>query len=140
MGYQESYLTASTGKRFDKILKRIRELGYDYYKSYGTFPVEIITFNKGNGVFKKGQKAVYFVGERFLQREVGHLLRYGHPDDFPDEMWEIDPDIESKLWKEFDECDKYHAEIIFTEYVNPEGIWADAGKPLYVTHEEFTWG
>ncbi len=139
MGYQESYLTASTEKRFNKILNRIRELGHDYYKSYGTIPVEIITFNKGNEFFKKGQKAVYFVGERFLQREVRHLLRYGHPDDFADEMWDTDPDIEYKLWKEFDECDKYHAQIIFTEYVDAEGIWEDAGKPLYVTHEKFTW-
>lgn len=139
MGYQESYLTASTEKRFNKILKRIKELGYDYYKSYGTFPVDIITFNKRNEFFNKGQKAVYFVGERFLQREVGHLLRYGHPDDFPDEMWENDPDIEYKIWKELDECDKYHAQIIFTEYVDAEGIWEDAGKPLYVTHEKFTW-
>lgn len=139
MGYQESYLTASTEKRFNKILKRIKELGYDYYKSYGTFPVDIITFNKRNEFFNKGQKAVYFVGERFLQREVGHLLRYGNPDDFPDEMWDTDSDIEDKLWKEFDECDKYHAQIIFTEYVDAEGIWEDAGKPLYVTHEKFTW-
>lgn len=139
MGYQESYLTASTEKRFNKIVNRIKEVGHDYYNSYGTYPVEIITFNKGNEWFKKGQKAIYFTGERFLQREVGNLLRYGNPDDFPDEMLDEDPYIEYKLWKEFEKCDKYHAEIIFTEYVDPEGIWEDAGKPLYVTHEEFVW-
>ena len=139
MGYQECYLTASTQKRFDKIVNRIREVGKDYYESYGTYPVEIITFNKGNAWFNKGQKAIYFVGERYLQRDVYLLLRYGTDDDFPDEMWENDPDTEYKLWKELDECDKYHAERLFTEDVEPEGIWEDAGKPLYVTHEKFEW-
>jgi hypothetical protein len=139
MGYQESYLTASTEKRFNKILNRIRELGYDYYESYGTIPVEIITFNKGNEWFKKGQKAIYFVGERYLQREPLLILRYATDDDFCDMDIDNDYDACIKWKKEFEEGEKYHAEIILTEYVDAEGIWEDAGKPLYVTHEKFTW-
>ena len=141
MGYQESYLTASTEKRFNKILNRVKELGYDFYNEYGTYPVDIITFNKGNAWFKKGQKAIYFVGERYLQNGHGayRILRYGLEDDFTDEMWEKDPNTEYKLLKELIECDKYHAIKYFTESINPEGIWEDAGKPLYVTHEKFEW-
>ena len=139
MGYQESYLTASTAKRFKKIVDRIQKLGRPYYEKYGTIPVEIITFNKGNEWFKKGQKAIYFVGERYLQREPLLILRYATDDDFYGIDIENDYDAWIKWNKEFEEGEKYHAEIIFTEYVNPEGIWEDAGKPLYVTHEEFKW-
>ena len=139
MGYQESYLTASTPKRFEKIVDRIQKLGRPYYEKYGTIPVEIITFNKGNEWFKKGQKAIYFVGERYLQREPLLILRYATDDDFCDMDIDNDYDAWIKWKKEFEEGEKYHAEIIFTEYVDPEGIWEDAGKPLYVTHEEFKW-
>lgn len=139
MGYQESYLTASTEKRFNKIVNRVREIGKNYYDEYGTYPVEIITFHKKNEWFNKGQKAIYFVGERYLQKDLSRLLRYGNEDDFPNEMWADDPYTEYKLWKELEKCDKYHAQIIFTEYVDAEGIWEDAGKPLYVTHEKFAW-
>ena len=144
MGYQESYLTIRydkrfTKQRFEKLVNRVKELGYEYYNKYGTYPVEIITFNKANCWFKKGQKAIYFVGDRFLQRDVTHILRYGNPDDYPDEMFKTNEDLELILWDEFKKCDEYYAQIIFTEYVDAEGVWEDAGKPLYVTHEKFKW-
>ena len=139
MGYQESYLTASTEKRFQKIVNRIKEVGYDYYDLYGTYPVEIITFNRNHNWFNKGQKAVYFIGERYLQDQIYRLLGSANLDNITVEMCEDNPYLEYDIWKELGKYDKYHAKVFFTEQVLPEGIWKDAGEPLYVTHEQFDW-
>lgn len=132
MGYQESYVTASTEKRFNKIVNRVRELGRDFYDSHGTYPVEIITFDKSHYPFKKGQKAIYFVGERYLQNYFGERL-LGYTDEFFDGMDDFEID------KYLDEADKYHLEKYYTEEVDPVGIWADTGKPVTAIHEPFPW-
>lgn len=132
MGYQESYVTASTEKRFNKILDRIQTLGKDFYSSYGTYPVEIITFDKSHYPFKKGQRAIYFVGERYLQNEIGCRL-LGYTDEFFENMDDYE------MFKHLDEFDKYHLEKYYTEEVDPEGVWEDAGEPVTVTHEPFPW-
>lgn len=132
MGYQESYVTASTEKRFNKIVSRIKELGREFYDAYGTYPVDIITFTKAHDPFKKGQKAIYFVGERYLQNYFGDRL-LGYTDEFYEGMDEFEID------KHMDEFDKYHLLKYYTEDIDPEGIWEDAGAPVTAIHEPFPW-
>lgn len=141
MGYQESYVTTSSKKRFQKIVDRIREVGKEHYHSYGVYPVEIITFHKSNDFFKKGQKAVYFVGERWIQRTPSNVLKLGFDNDFRDIDLGEDIKAQAKFIMEMNELEKYHVQIIFTEYVDAEGIWKDAGEIdlSYVTHEPFLW-
>lgn len=146
MGYQECYIT-STPKRFEKIVARIRENGKEFYDYHGTWPVEIITFKKDHGPFNKGQRAVYFAGERYLQESpfVGaRLLRLSFEEDFPDkDLFNDDGTLNKEIWKrhdaEFDRLMKLKVEKWFTEIINPEGIWEDAGKQLHVIHEKFEW-
>lgn len=132
MGYQESYVTASTEKRFNKIVTRIKELGKDFYDSYGTYLVEIITFDKSHYPFKKGQKVIYFVGERYLQNEIGCRL-LGYTNEFFKNM------DDHKMFKHLDEFEKYHLEKYYTEDVEPKGIWEHAGVMVTVKHESFNW-
>lgn len=130
MGYQESYITASKKEDFSRIVKRIKELGLDYYERYGAIPVEIITFEEEHDPFSKGQQAVYFVGERYLQNGLeGRIL--GYPDEIYEEMDEYE------INKCIEECMSYNLIKYFTEDVDPSGIWKDAGAPLTTIHEPF---
>lgn len=130
MGYQESYVTSNNKEHFERLLKKIQSMGEEYYDSYGTWPVEIITFLKEHDNFRKGQQAIYFVGERYLQNELGgRLIGY------VDEIFEgLSDDQIDDLIKE-----KKSYKIIkhYTEDVDPEGIWEDAGVPLFTIHEKF---
>ena len=123
MGYQESYVTANNKKDFLRIVKRIQELGHGFYDSYGTYPVEIITFNEYHDYFRKGQQAIYFVGERYLQNELGGRL-LGYTDEFYEDMSdeEMDKHIEEEL--------SFHLIKYYTEDIDASGIWEDAGEPM----------
>lgn len=130
MGYQESYVTSNNKEHFEKLLKKIQSMGKDYYDEYGTWPVEIITFLKEHTNFRKGQQAIYFVGERYLQNELGGRL-IGYVDEVFEDLSEdeIDDLIEEEM--------SYNIIKHYTEDVNPKGIWEDAGAPLFTVHEEF---
>lgn len=99
MRYQESYVTTKKQKDFNQLVECIKSKGKQYYDDIFTCPVEIITFNKNHCGFKKGDKAVYIVGERYYQSH------------FFDETVDNIP-VDCK--------------IRFTEEVNPVGIWQDA--------------
>lgn len=129
MGYQESYVTSNNKKNFERLLKKIQSMGEDYYNSYGTLPVEIITFNKEHDNFRKGQQAIYFVGERYLQRNGRYLIGC------TDEEFENFTDYE--INKKLKEAESYIIIRHYTEDVDPEGIWEDAGVELFTTHEKF---
>lgn len=101
MGYQESYFVPKKEKYFNDIVKEIQEKGQEYYSNYFCEPVEIITFLRDHFPFIKGQKVIYFTGERYPQSHYEELL--------------------------IPETQKY-CNVIFTEYVNPKGIWPDATK------------
>lgn len=77
---------------------------------YFAGPVEILTFIKNHKPFKKGQKVVYVAGERYPQ---SHWLE--------------------NLIPNF----RHRSEILFTEEVDPVGIWPDAGDVTDVIHEDF---
>ena len=130
MGYQESYVTSNNKEHFEKLLKKIQSMGKDYYDEYGTWPVEIITFLKEHTNFRKGQQAIYFVGERYLQNELGGRL-IGYVDEVFEDLSEdeIDDLIEEEM--------SYNIIKHYTEDVNPKGIWEDAGAPLFTVHEKF---
>lgn len=131
MGYQESYVTAKTKQQFNMIVNRIRALGEEFYTQHGTYPVEIITFNEDLDVFQKGQKAIYFTGERYLQNGLGERL-LGYTDEFFEGM------TETEICMHIEDEEKYGLVKYFTEEIEPSGIWEDAGKPLKVTHEKFS--
>lgn len=129
MGYQESYVTSNNKKHFERLLKKIQSMGEEYYDSYGTWPVEIITFLKEHDNFRKGQQAIYFVGERYPQREYGVLIGYAN---------EIFEELsENEINNKIDEINSYKIIRHYTEDVDPEGIWEDAGVPLFAIHEKF---
>lgn len=125
MGYQESYVRIKDKNKFDKLVNIIREIGKEYYEENMAEPVEIITLNKAiegdldymcrpeeRYYFPKGEKFIYFVGERYLQRSVELLLNG------------IDID---------------GVEIYFTECFPSRKIFTRKKVNEYATHEEFKW-
>jgi hypothetical protein len=125
MGYQESYVRVANKKNFDKLVNIIRKVGREYYEENGCSPVEIITLNisvKGSLEwmcmpnkkynFPKGEKFVYFAGERYLQRNVANILN--------------------------NEAIR-GVEIYFTECFPSRKIFEENIDNKYATHEEFTW-
>lgn len=109
MGYQESYIKPRKQKDFEKLKDYIKEIS-NILDSGGVFPVGIITFNEDREPFIKGDKVIYVIGERYYQ---SHLI-----DEFNIPI----------------ECN-----IIFTEYVDPVGIWEDAtpNGEYIVDHQPF---
>ena len=147
MGYQESYLKPKNKKDFDKLLNRIKENGKQFYKDNGCFPVEVLTFTKNHYPFKKNDKCIYLVGERYPQEHYDFMiLRQGFFDLI--EEWEddLDPNDEQDMWKfeEYKERVKYQigskdeieCNIYFTEEVRPKGIWEDSGEVTDVIREK----
>jgi hypothetical protein len=98
MGYQESYVYPKKQEDFEKLVDFIKEKGENY--SLAT-AVAIIEFTKNHYPFKKGDKAVYYVGERFSQSNIYAKERILHG------------------------CD-ISCNIRYTEDVAPCGIWEDA--------------
>ena len=80
-------------------------------EKYFAGPVEILTFTTNHKPFKKGQKVVYVTGERYPQSHWFEMLIPGF---------------------------KHRSKILFTEEVNPIGIWPDAGKVTDVIHKPFS--
>lgn len=120
MGYQESYVTTKEEKDFDGLCEYIKSVGRDFYESYGAKPVEIITM-------QNGKKYLYFVGDRFLQRNKARILGFMSDDD--------NYNSEERKLKMWDWLDKIS--VTFTEDMNPKGIWEDAGTPVTAKHEQF---
>jgi hypothetical protein len=125
MGYQESYVRMKDRDKFNALVNLIRQIGQEYYEENGVEPVEIITLNKSikgdlsymckpyeKYSFPVGEKFIYFVGERYLQRSVGRLLN--------------DINIEG-------------IEIYFTECFPSDKIFEGNEGNKYATHQEFTW-
>ena len=110
VGYQESYLFPTNKKNFNKLVNVIKSRGYDYYDEFWAYPVEIIEFIQDHLPFKKGDKAIYLSGERYPQSYYGKYF-----------LKDVD----------------FRCNIVFTENVNPVGIWKDAGDDSHVTHNEF---
>lgn len=124
MGYQESYVRMKNKDDFSKLIDVIRKIGKNYYEESGAYPVEIITLKKsiqGNlecmcepnkeYKFNNGEKFVYFVGERYLQRNSNNLLKNKMIDG---------------------------VEIYFTECFPSDKIF-DEKENEYAIHEEFIW-
>ena len=87
MGYQESYVRMKKREDFDKLVNAFKDVGKDFYESSGTMPISIITLTKpieGNldymGIpeqtyrFDIGEKFVYIVGERCIQRCASRMF------------------------------------------------------------------
>lgn len=81
MGYQESYVRVKDTNKFEELIKLTKDLGKEFFRDKELYPVEIITLEKDiNGDlemmcrpdikynFKKGEKFLYFVGQRHCQR------------------------------------------------------------------------
>lgn len=120
MGYQESYVTTKSKKDFPGLCEYIKTIGKDFYKAYGTMPVEIITLDNG-------RQYIYFVGERYLQRSKARLLGYVLGDnDYNSESQKM------AMWQWLEKI-----VVIFTEEMCPDGIWEDAGQPVAAIHEKF---
>ena len=76
---------------------------------------------------ENGKKYLYFVGERYLQSNKARILGYISDDnDFNSE------ERKSSMWEWLDKI-----AVIFTEEMNPKGIWEDAGEPVTAKHEKF---
>lgn len=108
MGYQETYIKPVNQNDFNKLKECIEKLRNEL-NGAGVFPVEEIIFNANRKPFKKGDKAIYLVGERYYQTHIKQ---------------EFDVNV-----ADFD--------VIFTEEVNPKGIWQDStpNDKYIVTHQ-----
>lgn len=125
MGHQESFIKIRDINKFDDLVNLIREIGKDYYEENMAEPVEIITLNKAikgdlgfmcrpyeKYSFPKGERFIYFAGDRYLQRSVERLLN---------EIY-----IEG-------------VEIYFCECFPLDKIFDENVEEKYATHEEFIW-
>ncbi len=121
MGYQESYVTTKNKADFTALCEYIRNVGEKFYEDYGAKPVETI-------IEQNGKQWIYFVGERFIQRNPANLLGYVCDDDEYNSQ-----KIQKKMQKWIDKV-----VIVFTEDKNPVGIWKNAGDPITAKHEAFT--
>lgn len=103
MGYQESYAIPKRKNSFNKLVQ-CASIERDNWAT----PELVIEFTKNHYPFKQGDKAIYFCGERYPQTLCSETDERG---------------IQGIL----SNCPvKYN--LIFTEYVNPLGIWEDAGE------------
>jgi len=127
MGYQESYVTING--EVDELITIIKKLGKSHFEFTMAEPVCIITLKQpisGNldmmchpekkYKFNKGDKFVYFVGERSGQRSVGSMFG--------------ENGIENCGRKKKD------IEIYFTECLSSDRIFTEEGFALV---EEFIW-
>jgi len=113
MGYQESYVTMNG--EVDELISIIKKLGKSHFEYAMAYPVSIITLQKnvkGKLKFKKGDKFIYFVGERSGQRNVTAM--FGK---LPDEL-------------------SNNINIMFTEYLPSDRIFDEEG---FAIHDEFIW-
>ena len=113
MGYQESYVTIN-GK-VEELIPIIKSLGKSHFEYVMAYPVSNITLQKdvkGKLKFKKGDKFIYFVGERSGQRNINAM--FGK---LPDEL-------------------SNNINIIFTEYLPSDRIFDEEG---FAIHDDFIW-
>lgn len=83
-------------------------------------PVEIITLDNE-------KKYIYFVGERYLQSNKARSLGFVSDDEkYNSEGRKL------QMWKWLEKIS-----VIFTEEMNPRGIWKDAGVEVTAKHEQF---
>lgn len=130
MGYQESYVTTKKKKDFDGLVKYIQSIGETYYSDYWCNPVEIITLTDNNSChaqLKKGRRAIYFTGERFIQSNKARMLGYMSDDEnYNSEKQKL------AMWEWLDKIN-----VIFTEDVEPNYIWGENGMLKTAIHEKF---
>jgi len=123
MGYQESYVTIN-GK-VDELISIIQKLGKSHFEYTMAEPVSIITLQQSISgdldmmchpeqkyKFNKGDKFIYFIGERSGQRSVNCMFGI-----LLDELLN-------------------NISIIFTECFPSDRIFTEEGFAL---HEEFIW-
>lgn len=116
MGYQEAYIRTVNKNDMDEFINYIKSLDKEYFDKWGSYPVEIITFNKNHFPFNKGDKTIYFVGERFPL----HSIFYKDED-----------------YNEYFLNNKFSLFVTPTEEVESKGIWKDSGDVTDCVHEEF---
>jgi len=113
MGYQESYVTINGN--IEELIPIIKSLGKSHFEFTMAEPVYIITLQKdvkGKLKFKKGDKFIYFVGERSSQRNVTAMFSK-----LPDEL-------------------SNNINIMFTEYLPSDRIFDEEGFALV---DDFVW-
>jgi len=113
MGYQESYVTINGN--VEELITIIKKLGKNHFEYTMAYPVSIITLNKdikGEYKYNKGDKFIYFVGERSGQRNTNAMFGI-----LPDEL-------------------SNNINIIFTEYFPSDRIFTEKD---FAVHEEFIW-
>lgn len=111
MGYQETYIYPKNQNEFDKFLSVFKKYEEECWGA-GVFPVCIVTFKQDHEMFNKGDKAVYCKGERYYQTR-----------------------LEDEIILEF----KDKINVVFTEDVDPVGIWLDStpDENYIVIHSPF---
>ena len=113
MGYQESYVTIKGN--VDELISIIKKLGKNHFEYTMAEPVSIITLQKdikGEYKYNKGDKFIYFVGERSGQRNTNAMFG------------KLSDGLLNSI------------SIIFTEYFPSDRIFTEEG---FAVHEEFVW-
>jgi len=113
MGYQESYVTINGNVK--ELISIIKKLGKNHFEYTMAEPVSIITLNKdikGEYKYNKGDKFIYFVGERSGQRNTNAMFG------------KLSDGLLNSI------------SIIFTECFPSDRIFGEEGFAL---HEEFVW-
>lgn len=136
MGYQESFVRGRSLEDFERIVSRVRELGKEYYDGYGTWPAAVITFAADHEPFRAGEKALHFIGERYLQDEGGHRLL-----DYMNGEYHLMSNLDDmkRLADDAREFRSFNMEICFAEDVDPDGIWLGSGEVMDADLEPFRW-
>jgi len=113
MGYQESYVTINGN--IEELIPIIKSLGESHFDYTMAYPRAVITLKKnikGEHKFSKGDKFIYFTGERSGRRNVNAM--FGK---LPDELLNS-------------------INIIFTEYLPSDRIFDEEGFALV---DDFVW-
>ena len=93
MGYQESLITTQNPEDFDKLVKRVKELGESFYSEYGCSVPFVITLKKKIDIsyepfaYEKGTSFLYAAGDRALQYRASNFVNRYRPAQSKGDGW-----------------------------------------------------
>ena len=78
-GIEAIFVTTQKQEDFDKLIKRVNEVGEEFYDDYGSFMPLIMTLKKKIREFEIGTKFILVAGDTALQFDVRNFLNQNYP-------------------------------------------------------------